>query len=270
MLGRRRVTDYPFTIHRPGSGVQEGMAEEIVKRETMGLETLPMAEDVVVLARDPEEMANAQQGLIAWMDGKLTSLRTELSETEENLATAKRLKHRTDGWKRQVLTARKRVTYYEKARMALEAGYCIVPDFPVQVIAVRTTRDNPPGRYVEGGGHRVPDIKCEQLPAGEGDYVGPQPYTSTSQRKTDDGRTQSQSYAIALREVDFPFKIVKPQILKGLEEALKQRLFDEIGILPSHRRNVDPILVGRIKRREGYNESTMTFLIAWWIDTRSL
>lgn len=242
------------------------MTEEIVKRESDELSLPPVSEDLVVLARDPEEMARAQQGLIVWMDRKLEGLRAELAEAEENLATAKRLKHRLVGWQRQVQAVRKRVVYYEKAKSALEAGYCIVPDFPVQLIAVRTTKEDPSPKWHQGGGHRVPDEKCETLPEGKGDYVDPVPYTDTQKRA--DGNTWSQ--AIFLREVDFPFKVVKPQILKGLEEALKRKLFDEIGILPAHRANRDPILVGRIKRREGYNENTMTFLIAWWIDTRSL
>ena len=55
------------------------------------------------------------------------------------------------------------------------------------------------------------------------------------------------------------------------ELTLKRKLFDEIGILPATRRHADPILVGRIKRKESaYNEPSMTFLIAWWIDTRDL
>jgi hypothetical protein len=238
------------------------MTEEIMKQEEVALP--PISRDIVVLARDPEEMARAQQGLIVWMDRKLEGLRAELVEAEENLATAKRLKHRTLGWQRQVQVARKRVLYYEKAKTALESGYCIIPDFPVQVIAVRTTKGGPSAKGFSG--RRVPDMKCETLPEGEGDYIDPEPYTASLKRE--DGSMVTT--AIALREVDFPFKVIKPQILKGLEEALKRKLFDEIGVLPAHRANRDPILIGRIKRREGYNENTMTFLIAWWIDTRSL
>ena len=93
---------------------------------------LPVSEDLVVLARDPSEMAEAQQGLIAWMDRKVDVLKGELAEAEENLATAKRMKTRTQGWASVVRRAKNRVTYYEKARTALQEGYCIIPDFPVQ------------------------------------------------------------------------------------------------------------------------------------------
>ncbi len=244
------------------------MTDLVAPPPSTAIEPLPpVCQDLVVLARDPQEMAQAQQGLVVWMDQKLKSLHAELAEAEENLAIAKRMKHRITGWQRQIQVVRKRVVFYEKAKTALEAGYCIVPDFPVQLIAVKTKKHWPPPGRVRGGIHNVPEVKSEPLPQGEGKYVGPAPYASA--HKHEDGSTWSQ--ADAFQEVDFPFKIIKPQILSGLEEALRLKLFDEIGVLPAHRANRDPILVGRIKRREGaYNEPTMTFLIAWWIDTRSL
>ena len=52
------------------------MSTELVKKEP----ALPVAEDVVVLARDPQEMEDAQQGLIAWMDRKIAVLQQELHD----------------------------------------------------------------------------------------------------------------------------------------------------------------------------------------------
>lgn len=242
------------------------MANEIVKQEAMGLDLPPVSEDIVVFARDPEEMARAQQGLITWVEGKLKVLRAELAEAEENLETSKRMKTRTDGWKRVVRLARNRVLYYDKVKAALEEGYCIIPDFPVELIAVRTSKDSPPARHYSGGAYRVPDAQYEQLPEGEGRYVSG---TVETEEFEVDGKTVSR--ALDFMEVDFPFKVVKPQILRGMETALKRRLFDEIGVLPATHQGGDPVLVGRIRRREGsYREATLTFLIAWWIDTRSL
>lgn len=87
------------------------MENELAKAEATE-PILPVSEDIVVLARDPEEMAEAQKGLIGWMDRKVASLKVELAEAKENLATAQRMKHRTDGWKRVVRQVQKRVTYY--------------------------------------------------------------------------------------------------------------------------------------------------------------
>lgn len=232
-------------------------------------EVLPMSEDIVVLARDPEEMALAQKGLIAWMSQKIGTLKADLAEAEENLATAKRMKTRTEGWQRVVRLAQGRVTYYEKALAALEEGFCIVPDLPVELIAIRTCKEHPSGKWHTG--RSFVELSPDMLPKGEGEYVSPTPVTE--QRDVPiEGRTypRKDTRAVDFQEVDFPFKVVKPQILQGLEHAMRLKLFDEIGVLPRAHRNADPLLVGRIKRREGYNERAMTFLIAWWIDTRSL
>jgi hypothetical protein len=230
-----------------------------------------VSDDIVVLARDPNEMAEAQQGLIAWMDRRITSLKVELSEAEENLATAARMKHRKEPWMRVVSRVKKRMVYYEKAKAALEEGFCIIPDMPMEVIAVRTNRSKPNSRRIRGNVGSIPDVNSAQIPAGEGEYVSPRPEVDV----WNDSEGKLVSRARGFQEVDFPFKVVKPQILKGMEEALKRKLFDEIGIVTGMPRtayspSVDPILVGRIKQREGYNERMMTFLIAWWIDTRSL
>lgn len=243
------------------------MVNEMVTREPAELAPLPVSEDVVVLARDPGEMAEAQKGLIAWMNRKVAGLKAELAEAEENLATTKRMKTRTQGWVNVVRRIRNRVIYYGKAQTALEEGYCIIPDLPVQIIAVRTSKRGPPRRWVKGSAHSIPNVPPGQLPAGEGEYVDPEPLVRS--RKDADDRWETQ--AVDFDAVDFPFKVVKPQILKGLEAALKHKLFDEIGVLPGTTRHADPILVGRIKRKEAaYTEPSMTFLIAWWIDTRTL
>lgn len=227
--------------------------------------------DVVVLARDPVEMATAQQGLIKWFTAKLVAEKAQFAECEENLEIAKGMKVRTRGWTRQVSLAKKRVVYYEKGLAALLQGYCIVPDFPVQVFAVRTDKESPPSKVFRWGG--VPDVEPRELKKGEGEYVAADPtvleWTTEGSDPPKTKRTHHQ--AVDFREVDFPFKLVKPQILTDLDEALKLKLFDEIGVLPATARQPDPVLVGRIKRKTGtYSEHVLTFLITWWIDTRSL
>jgi len=243
------------------------MTTEIMKREP----ALPVSDDIVVLARDPQEMANAQQGLIDWMDRKVAGLKVELAEAEENLATAKRMKVRTEGWVRVIRRAQSRVTYYEKARTALGEGYCIIPDLPVQLIAVKTTRKQPPQKWKSGPAWQVSEAKALALPEGKGRYVD-SAVEAEEREVSVPGKdyTRREHRAVGFLDVDFPFKVVKPQILLGLETALKRKLFDEIGVLPATNRGGDPILVGRIKRKEGYTEQVMTFLIAWWIDTSDL
>lgn len=239
-------------------------------------EVLPLEKssgDIVVIARNPEEMVHAQQNLIDWADSKVAFERQELAEAEQNLATAKSLKHRTAGWSRQVNLARGRVVYYEKIHSALKEGFCIVPNFPIQVIATRT---NKKPRIVRKRMWNPPDITQEQLPQGKGTYVDPTPefYRGTQTRTLSDGRTTQENFSETTgthRPVDFPFKMVKPQVLQDLKRATMLKLFDDIGVLPQARtRQPDPMLIGRIRRREGSRDTTISFLITWWIDSRDL
>lgn len=254
----------------PTTTEPEAPTAEVVKREPTEISPFPPpTEDLVVLARNPEEMVSAQQSLIAWFEQKLDIEKAQLAECEENLANAKKLKVRTAGWARQVALARGRVNYYDKGLAALQEGYAIVPDFPVQVIAVKV-KDKVPTRrsYI---GHGVPDVEAvTKLKQGEGHYVDPYPETRTTSYETSEGRTRYSTEPTFYREVDFPFKLVRPQILSDLGVAMKRRIFDEIGVLPGRTRNPDPILVGRILRKDGPHTKVLSFLITWWIDTRTL
>lgn len=251
---------------------------EVVKASTT--EHIPLdnpSGDVVVLARNPEEMVSAQNGLIQWATQKLAFERRELQEAEQNLEYAKSLKHRTAGWTRQVGLAKKRATYYEKVLAALTEGYCIVPDFPIQVIATRTNRKASKKKIWNRWN---PDsVPHEQLPVGVGKYVGPTPdfYRGNQERILPDGRTRNDSYIQLTgdhQEVDFPFKLVKPQVMADLKRTALLKIFDDIGVLPqvqSRARRPDPMLIGRIRRREpGGSDTNMSFLISWWIDSRDL
>ncbi len=70
-------------------------------------------------------------------------------------------------------------------------------------------------------------------------------------------------------EIDFPAAIAQPAVLEATRAAMLRNIFDEIGCLPA-RKKPDPILLGRIyKPTDSVRESPLSFLIAWWIDTRS-
>lgn len=237
----------------------------------------PIARDVVVLARTPEEMAESQSGLLTWAEQKVAAERAELAEKEENLQYALKGKYQTRPWRRQVNLAKGRVTYYEKILAALQAGYYIVPAFPqIDTIAIRTRKARPPVNEREStwSAPQAGVLKCETLPVGHGSYVSAAPAVDrwTEQRKTESGKEVTHHLVAnrAFAEVDFPFHAVKPQILRDLNQALQARIFDEIGVLPQRQRRGDPMVIGTVKRREGYNETTVNFLVSWWIDTRDL
>lgn len=239
------------------------------------MELPPPAEDVVVLARNPQEMQNAQQQLLAWANSKVAIEQAEVREAELNLEQAKKLKIRTLGWKNQVASKKKRVTFYEKLRDAVAEGYYIVPNFPFQVIGVRTDRRRPPvteHNYVSS----VSRIQSNQLPRGRGRYVAANPIIGSRRYNVRDPKTQETKEVVKYRaeefdSFDFPLKVVKPTILSDLNRAMQLQIFDEIGILPAMRqRGSDPMVVGTIRNRSGAREQQVTFLITWWIDTRDL
>lgn len=248
---------------------------------TPSVSALPKpSDDYVVLARNPEEMALAQTQLLIWAEQKVASEEALLKEAQDNLEHAVRTKIRTVGWKRQADFLAKRVVYYSKMRDAIRAGYSIIPDFPINVIAVRTKRKAPPSKVRKGGAWRnVPDIQAQSLPTGEGRYVSPTPYVrewkTPEKRKLHDGREEAynQTWVQASEfeeEIDFPFTTVRPQILSELTTAMKALIFDEIGVLPAPR-NPDPMVVGTILlKKGGFSETRLSFLITWWIDTRTL
>jgi len=91
---------------------------------------------------------------------------------------------------------------------------------------------------------------------------------------TDSKGQQKEQYlykATKFRELDFPFLLVKPQVLDATQIAMAAKIFDEIGIAPEgviHSRKPDPMILGIIKApKRGYTHKKITFLIAWFLNT---
>lgn len=240
---------------------------ELVESAT-GVELpLPMATDLVVVARNSSEMALAQQKLISWADTRIEAEKALLLEAETKLAKAKEMGQRTNTYGNRVMLARGSVQYYEKIRFALRAGYCIVPNFPVELLAIRTTKTEPG----KSNSHMGFEQKPMQLPVGEGRYVDPIPKISTQLVTKEGEKPKKVRYPDHFREVTFPASLARIEILEDLDRAQRLKVFDAIGILPSTRRKPDPMLIGQISHKRGpYNIKTVSFMIAWWIDTSTL
>src|SRR3546814_433863 len=93
-----------------------------------------------LIARDPAELHQSQQKLIAWCSAKLDEASKHVDELITNLMIANR-----NGWKTSVLATavrreKQRVTFYDKIMAALNAGFYIIPNFDADVFAVRTDR----------------------------------------------------------------------------------------------------------------------------------
>lgn len=251
------------------------MADDIV---TTGAKCLSKPDDVVVLARNPSEMAQAQQGLLEWVTEKVAYEQAQLQECETNLAQAQKMKVKTSGWKIQVSKARKRVEYYSKAQSAIQEGYAIVPDFPMDVIAVRTRRKKAPKfGIVKKSTWSMPStspVICDRLPEGVGSYVDPSPFREEWVTRGRDAAGKEINIYCASNteldhEIDFPFTTVRPQVLTDLNKAMQHKIFDQIGVLPATAKG-DPMVIGRILMGGTNSVQALNFLITWWIDTRDL
>lgn len=237
-------------------------------------ETVPGTDigDLTAVALTPEAMAPAQAALIAWCDRKVQAVRTELADLEANLDLA--TEH---GWKHKSVEntlnrTKKRITYYENIKAALAAGYLIVPNFPVDILAVRVQRHKQPSKTDSYAGSRKFNATPERLPAGEGRYVDERLFTKSMryQETGHDGKPVNRtSYTSTdYDEVDLPMTLIKPTVLRATQRAMALRIFDQV-CLVSNTSGRDPIIVGQLLDPRG-NGRRCTFFVAWWLDTKDL
>lgn len=237
---------------------------------------MPM--DFTVIANNPTEMASAQRSLILWCARKLQAEKLLLKEAQEQLEIAATNKWKTTAWRGRVALSEKRMTFYRKIKLALEAGYYIVPPFPLEVFAIRTDKKTPHGEWKEGrswGGRHAQ--KSSLSDAGSGRYVNPNPrlenYSDT--KRGYDGKEKEVTYykPNEFAEVDFPFKLAKSEILTATAKAMALKIFDRMGVLPATQRSYDPIVCGQIVYpvKPTYGEpKAVTFFVAWWLDTKTM
>jgi hypothetical protein len=230
-------------------------------------------DDIELVALSPSDLLAAQTNLVNWCDGKVRTIRTELDDLRDNLRIAKESKWRWQGYASAISRAEKRILFYEKIKAAVGAGYLIVPNFPVDLLAVRVKRSKQREVVSDYQSGAAFDAKAELLPAGDGRYVDNRLMTTSEQYqgKSYDGtkevtktRYRSDDYA----EVDFPVQAVKPVILDATRRAMSLKIFDEMGIV-QNRSGRDPIIVGRLldPRQTG---RVVTFFVAWWLNTSTL
>lgn len=238
--------------------------------------------DFTVLATSPADMEAGQRSLILWAARKIQALKVELGDAQAQHQECVTKGWNAAGWRGAMLRLEKRATFYRKIKGALEAGYYIVPPFPIDVFAIRTSRAAPKSMDSENRDNH--DQRAMILSEGEGRYVDPKPvresYVETENR-TVNHRTGEKAdvpvkyfYATEFNEVDFPFKLARAEIKEATAKAMRLKIFDRLGILPRVRKP-DPIVCGQIlvpnKPHYQYAEpEAITFFVAWWLDTKTL
>lgn len=236
--------------------------------------------DINVTATTPDEMQESQSRLVSWCKRKVELCAIEAAELQENLEIAIKNKWKTSTLRRHASKAAKRVVYYQKILAALEAGYCIVPNFPVDLFAIRTKKKKPTqcwhfGTYEASQWHFMQ--KAGLLPAGEGRYVSNDPLVkSTSYQETKpDGRkvTQYEERATDFDDVEFPIQMAKPKIMEATSRAMALKIFDQFGLFAQG--TGDPIITGEIVHPENTFKAPahmrkITFMVAWHVNTLDL
>jgi len=224
-------------------------------------------DDIQLTATVPQEMIIAQQSLIEWCNKKLKEKRFNAKELGEATDHAKKNKWRWQVHDRHYKLALKRIVFYEKLKAAVDAGYYIVPNFPVQNFAVRTDRHSP-NKMISAYFSNNHEQLTHDQPIGKGDYKSPFP--EIYQKTIDEAKNQKQYWAENWEDVEFPVNMAKPIIMEAVSQAMALKIFDRFGVMPSIRKNDDPVIIGQIVRKNGYQEQIVSFMIAWHLNTNIL
>lgn len=232
-----------------------------------------MSDDLIVFARNREEMQTAQAATVAWATGKLAETTTQLTEAEANIEEAKTSGWKISGFQSAASILRNKVRFYEKMKAALEEGYVIIPNFPIDIFAIRTAREIPVHNYElttsRWMSNTFPRQKSDRAALGAGEYHAED--AVVRERKIDTKNDKGEAvvkyerFTDEFQDVDFPIKGVRPVIVSETSRALALKIFDEVGILPERRQKADPMVIGQIVYKRGWQEKRVSFLITWWL-----
>jgi hypothetical protein len=235
-----------------------------------------------LVAADPQEMAAARGHLAEFLQRKIVEARTEASDVTEAIAVAVQNGWNCSALDRQDQRLKSRVMFYEKALAVVDAGYTLIPNFPLSIFAVRVNRKTPLKRtaFAESSYREtdafIPDEKAKALAAGEGRYVSPSQLVHrenfTEQKEGKTVKWTQAAWPVEFDSLEFPLVAASPVVMEAAARAMALKLFDEIGICPPQSQP-DPLIIGRIvmKRQQGWREpKSLSFLIAWHLDLRTL
>lgn len=250
-----------------------------------------------LVATSPLEMQAAQGDLKAWLEQRLTILERDIVEANRALEEA-----RKNGWATVALVhARNRAvddeTFYNKILMAVEAGHTIIPDFPIQVFAVRAEGSDKAEQHTWTGHVNKDELwlskpaQADCLPAGAGEYRNPLPEVqswSGFKQKNAEGKEYI-PYTVRrtgrpVGPIVFPSTTARSPIMRATAAAMSEKTFDQIGVcLPVQpdagirraRENAgragDPLVIGQVlRKRTGSVQRAVSFIIAWYLNLDEL
>jgi hypothetical protein len=234
-----------------------------------------------LVACNPQQMSGATAQLTLFLSGKIASITAEMDELDKARTHAAKNRWNPKAFDKPINSSGKRLQYYHKLLKAVEAGFTIVPNFPIDIFAIRTRQSSPSKENVgySNAWPSAPVMKSPGIPEGQGWYVSPNPSTRTAVRGDNNNR-ELVVYADQWQDVEFPVIAAIPKVMDTTAQAMALNLFDEIGISPAQggwgmkaKPTVelpppkgDPLIIGRIK----HGGKVVSFLIAWHLDLRTL
>lgn len=230
----------------------------------------------ILFGRTPEELTRAHQDLGVWADRKLAELDREARDLTESLNVASTGGLKTDAIDRALARTERRLTFYRKIKKALDAGYMVVPNFPMDMIAVRTSAKSARGGLRRNFGYapsdHYPQPAQQRLEAGEGRYVAG---TALVERFTQQERRKPEAapetcYYVKPGDLDddieVPMALAVPAVMSATSRALQEKIFDEIGIARDRTVGGDPMILGRLLNPKHKWATPVTFFVAWFFD----
>jgi len=236
---------------------------------------------VHLVARNPVEMAKAKGDLQTWLEKKVAAMTAEGKELEAARNHAKKSKWNYAALAKHAALTLKRVEFYKKALTAVQAGYTLVPNFPVDVFAIRVKRHTPPNSLANdstsqwSGQRPTHDPRPEALPVGEGRYVSGSLVGGRSGEYKDKNSkgeeiTKYFFHPTDFAEVTFPMEAARVEVMSAASEAMAMKCFDSLGICPQTRKG-DPLIIGKVLGPKiGYTQREISFLIAWHLNLTTL
>lgn len=227
-----------------------------------------------LVALTPGDVAPAQAQLEGWCTQKMRALGQEYRELQANIRIAKKNRWSRGGLLSAASRTKGEIQYFHQIRAAVRAGYLIVPNFDVEIMAVKVSGGRPASRvYTTDSAWSKPlfEVTAEQLPLGTGTYVGQRLARDRTVRMSKDAQGNAKKdydwKSTGYQLPSFPGILVKPIILEATERAMSLKIFDRIGVVTGRKK--DPVVVGQILHPKKYRDP-INFFIAWWLDTRDL
>jgi hypothetical protein len=235
-------------------------------------------ESLHLVALDRPQLESAHAQMIAWAKARRDKVDVDVDVESTSLDVAARNGWLTTPFTRRLNALARQRTFYDKIIAALEAGFAIVPNFAMNVFAIRTNAAAPRQETRDGRWNRFVQ-PAQLLAVGEGRYVNPEPLIVTDEQKRTNGQgnevsTFSQWPHDEFEDVEFPLVLARPELMTSVGEAMARKLFDEIGVAVDAPGRAsggrgDPILLGRLlnPRRSA---PALTFFLGWYFDPSRL